>query len=69
MIFHSAQVPPYVCKERSLEAAQPWMNLKGPSSGEMVEVLKVLLDPDVDGMSASTVSCLKPILAQGYWSW
>jgi len=33
--FHSALVPPYVRKTRSLEAALPWLYLKGVSSGEM----------------------------------
>ena len=33
--FHSALAPPYVRKTRSLEAALPWLYLKGVSSGEM----------------------------------
>ncbi|MCU7882474.1 MAG: transposase [Candidatus Thiodiazotropha sp. (ex Lucinoma aequizonata)] len=41
--FHSALVPPYVRKTRSLEAALPWLNLKRISSGEMGEALKVLV--------------------------
>jgi transposase-like protein len=56
--FRSALVPPYVRKTRSLEAALPWLYLKGISSGEMGEALKVLVGPDADGMSASTVSHL-----------
>jgi len=39
MAFHSALVPPYVRKTRSLEAALPWLHLKGISSGEMGEAL------------------------------
>ncbi len=31
--FRSALVPPYVRKSRSLEAALPWLYLKGVSSG------------------------------------
>ena len=34
MTFHSALVPPYVRKTKSLEAALPWLYLKGISSGE-----------------------------------
>ncbi len=33
--FRSALVPPYVRKTKSLEAALPWLYLKGISSGEM----------------------------------
>ena len=33
--FHSALVPPYVRKTASLEAAIPWLYLKGISTGEM----------------------------------
>ena len=44
--FHSALVPPYVRKSRSLEAALPWLYLKGISTGEMGEALKLLVGPD-----------------------
>jgi len=67
--FHSALVPPYVRKTRSLEAALPWLYLKGVSSGEMGEALKVLVGPDATGLSASTVSRLKQVWAQEYRSW
>ncbi len=61
--FRSALVPPYMRKTRSLEAALPWLYLKGISSGEMGEALKILVGPDADSMSASTVSRLKRIWA------
>ena len=67
--FHSALVPPYVRKTRSLEAALPWLYLKGVSSGEMGEALKVLVGPEATGLSASTVSRLKQVWAQEYRSW
>ncbi|MCB1638643.1 MAG: transposase [Thiothrix sp.] len=38
--FHSALVPPYVRKTRSLEAALPWLYLKGISTGEMEDALR-----------------------------
>jgi transposase-like protein len=41
--FRSALVPPYIRKTKSLEAALPWLYLKGVSSGEMDEALKVLV--------------------------
>ena len=37
--FRSALVPPYRRKTRSLEAAIPWLYLKGVSTGEMSEAL------------------------------
>lgn len=59
--FRSALVPPYIRKTRSLEAAVPWLYLKGVSSGEMGEALKVLVGPEAEGLSASTVSWLKQV--------
>ena len=44
--FRSALVPPYVRKTRSLEAALPWLYLKGVSSGEMEAALEVLVGPE-----------------------
>ena len=67
--FRSALVPPYVRKTKSLEAALPWLYLKGVSSGEMGEALKVLIGPDAKGLSASTVSRLKQMWGQEYRSW
>lgn len=67
--FHSALVPPYVRKTKSLEAALPGLYLKGISSGEMGEALKVLLGPEATGLSASTVSRLKQVWAEEYRSW
>jgi len=67
--FRSALVPPYVRKTKSLEAALPWLYLKGVSSGEMGEALKVLIGPEAKGLSASTVSRLKQMWGQEYQSW
>ena len=52
--FRSALVPPYVRKTKTLEAALPWLYLKGISSGEMGEALKVLVGPEAEGLSAGT---------------
>jgi len=57
--FRSALVPPYVLRTKTLEAALPWLYLKGISSGEMASTLKVLLRPDAMGLSANTFSRLK----------
>lgn len=69
MTFRSALVPPYIRKTKSLEAALPWLYLKGVSSGEVDEALKVLVGPEAKGLSTSTVSRLKQIWGQGYRSW
>jgi transposase-like protein len=62
--FHSALVPQYVRKSASLEAALPWLYLKGISSGEMQPALEVLLGSQAKGLSASTVSRLKQACRQ-----
>ena len=67
--FHSALVPRYVRKTRTLEAALPWLYLKGISSGEMGAALEVLVGAQAKGLSASTVSRLKQVWAQEYRSW
>lgn len=67
--FRSALVPPYVRKTQSLEAALPWLYLKGVSSGEMSAALEVLIGPEAKGLSASTVSRLKRSWAQEYRDW
>ncbi len=67
--FHSALVPPYVRKSRSLEAALPWLYLKGISTGEMGEALKLLVGADANGLSASTIARLKQVWAEEYQQW
>jgi len=67
--FHSALVPPYVRKAKSIEASLPWLYLKGISTGEMGEALKVLVGNDAKGLSASTVSRLKQEWGQEYQQW
>lgn len=67
--FRSALVPPYVRKTRTLEAALPWLYLKGVSTGEMEEALSVLVGPEAKGLSASTVSRLKAQWKTEYEAW
>ena len=67
--FRSALVPRYVRKTKTLEAALPWLYLKGISSGEMGAALEVLVGPQARGLSASTVSRLKQAWAQEYRGW
>ena len=67
--FQSALVPPYVRRTKSLDAAIPWLYLKGISSGEMESALKVLVGSEAVGLSASTVSRLKQVWAEEYDAW
>jgi putative transposase len=43
--FRSALVPPYVRRTKTLEAALPWLYLKGISSGEMARPSRFFLVP------------------------
>ena len=67
--FQSALVPPYVRKTASLEAAIPWLYLKGISTGEMQPALEALVGPEAKGLSASTVARLKQIWREEYTIW
>ncbi len=67
--FRSALVPPYVRKTASLEAALPWLYLKGISTGEMQPALEALVGPEAKGLSASTVARLKQVWREEYASW
>ena len=67
--FQSALVPPYVRKTATLEAALPWLYLKGVSSGEMASALQVLVGPQAQGLSASTIGRLKQVWGEQYRHW
>ena len=67
--FRSALVPPYVRRTRSLEAALPWLYLKGISTGEMQAALEALVGPEAKGLSASTVARLKQLWREEYDTW
>jgi len=67
--FRSALVPPYVRKAKCLEAALPWLYLKGISTGEMGAALKMLLGPEATGFSAKTISRMKSQWATEYDDW
>ena len=57
--FRSALVPPYVRRSRSLDAAIPWLYLKGVAAGEMSDALAELVGPDAKGLSPNVVNRLK----------
>jgi putative transposase len=57
--FHSALLPPYIRRSKSLEALLPWLYLKGVSTGDFSEALQALLGSDAPGLSPATLSRLK----------
>jgi transposase-like protein len=67
--FNSNIVPPYVRKTRSLEAAIPWLYLRGISTGDMSAALEVLLGDKAKGFSAATVSRLAKQWESEYGQW
>ena len=67
--FNSNIVPPYVRKSPRVSAALPWLYLKGISTGDMGEALRVLLGEDAKGLSANVVSRLKAQWAGEHEAW
>lgn len=59
VVFRSTLVPPYVRKAKSVEAALPWLYLRGVSTGQMQEALSILLGEEAAGLSPSVVNRLK----------
>jgi putative transposase len=67
--FRSSLVPPYVRRAKTVEAALPWLYLKGISTGQMQEALEVLVGPEAKGLSAPVVSRLKKQWQAEYDQW
>lgn len=67
--FHSALVPPYVRRSQTLDAAIPWLYLRGISTGQMQAALEALVGPDAKGLSPNVVSRLKRQWEQEYDAW
>lgn len=67
--FNSALVPPYVRRSSRVQAALPWLYLKGISTGDMSEALKVLVGEDAKGLSPNVVSRLKAQWADEHARW
>jgi putative transposase len=67
--FNSSLVPPYVRKAKRVEAALPWLYLRGISTGDMQEALSVLLGDEAKGLSPAVVSRLKAQWAEDYQVW
>ena len=67
--FRSALVPPYVRRSRSLDAAIPWLYLKGVAAGEMGEALGALVGEGARGLSSNVVSRLKQEWQEEHRAW
>ena len=67
--FNSNIVPPYIRKSPRVSAALPWLYLKGISTGDMGEALRVLLGEDAKRLSANVVSRLKAQWADEHEAW
>ncbi|MFZ2405549.1 MAG: IS256 family transposase [Methylobacter sp.] len=67
--FNSAIVPPYVRKAKRVEAALPWLYLRGISTGNMQDALSVLLGDEAKGLSPAVVSRLKAQWSEDYLAW
>ena len=69
VVFRSSLVPPYVRKARRVEAALPWLYLKGVATGQMQGALEVLVGPDAKGLSAAVIGRLKREWEAEYADW
>jgi putative transposase len=67
--FTSAVVPPYVRKAQRVEAALPWLYLRGISTGDLQDALSVLLGEEAKGLSPAVVSRLKTQWSEAYETW
>jgi len=69
VVFRSSLAPPYVRRAKRVDAALPWLYLKGISSNDISSALGVLVGPEASGVSASVLSRLKTAWAREYDSW
>ena len=69
VVFRSSLVPPYVRRAKTVDAALPWLYLKGIATGQMAEALAVLVGPEAKGLSASVVIRLKSQWHEEYKVW
>ena len=67
--FQSLVVPPYIRRTATLDAAIPWLYLKGISTGQMQSALEAIVGPEAKGLSANVVSRLKRQWEGQYKDW
>ena len=70
VLFRSSLVPPYLRRSMQLEEFVPYLYLKGISSGDMADVLRMLVgDAQARGFSTGVVSRLKQVWEDEYKHW
>ena len=67
--FHSALLPPYLRKTKSVDSVLLWLYLKGISTGAFDEALSTLFGGEVKGLSASAIGRLKSAWEDEYVVW
>jgi putative transposase len=67
--FQSSMVPPYIRKTATLEAAIPWLYLKGIATGQMQSALEAIVGPEARGLSPNVVGRLKRQWESEYKEW
>ena len=67
--FNSNLVPPYLKRTRELEDFLPWLYLKGVSTGDFQEALRILLGENAQGLSSSVIGRLKQDWSKEYETW
>jgi transposase-like protein len=67
--FTSKILPPYMRRSPRLEEALPVLYLRGLSTGDFSEALKVLLGPEAAGFSATTITRLLKVWQEEYQVW
>ena len=67
--FNSKLIPPYLKRAKSVEEFLPFLYLKGVSTGDFSDALKVLLGDDAEGLSAGTISRLKEKWQHEHKAW
>lgn len=67
--FSSQILPPYVRRSKSIEAALPYLYLKGISSGDFEPVMTALLGKEATGFSADTILRLRKTWQEDMDKW
>jgi transposase-like protein len=67
--FQSLVVPPYIRRTATLDAAIPWLYLKGISSGQMQGALEAIVGPEAKSLSANVLGRLKRQWEAEYKGW
>ncbi len=67
--FESSLVPAYVRRAASVDAALPWLYLRGISQADIGPALKELVGPDATNLSAPVISRLKRVWLDEHARW